>query len=149
MNDACYISEAKAYLLSLSGVTEEMLYLYLHRWRERKPRDMRELFRAFLNHAKNRQGMPNGIGEVDRLSKVLFSFDAHQTVERYPSWSEVFDAVQASGYHPPGRMDKKNSRNYWVTYCKAISSIAKFLSSYKRIEEFDAFVESFLDLSRV
>ena len=40
-------------------------------------------------------------------------------------------------------MEKSNNKSYWVIYCKAILSIAKFLSSYKSIDEFDKFVEGF------
>jgi hypothetical protein len=144
MNEASYIGEAKTYLLAFPGVTEEMLNLHLYYWRGKKPKDMRALFYAFLNHAKNRQGMPNSIGEIDRLSKVLFNFDVYQTANKYSSWNDIFDSIQASNYRPPGRMDKENNKNYWVIYCKAIASISKFLSSYKGIEDFNAFVGNFL-----
>lgn len=144
MNEASYISEAKAYLLALPDVTEEMLNQHLYYWREKKPKDMNALFYAFLNHAKNRQGMPNSIGKINSLSEVLFNFDPYKVASNYSSWSDVFNSIQASGYRPPGRMDKENNKTYWVIYCKAITSISQFLSSYSSIEDFNAFVESFL-----
>jgi hypothetical protein len=40
-------------------------------------------------------------------------------------------------------MDKNNNKNYWVIYCKAILSIAQFLSAYRTISEFNNFIEGF------
>jgi len=74
MNEASYINEAKNYLLGKPGVTEKILNLHLNYWREKKPKDMSKLFHAFLNHAKNRQGMPNSIGNISSLSEALYNF---------------------------------------------------------------------------
>lgn len=143
INEARYIAEAREYLLSLEGVTFEMLDKQLNAWRDKKPRDIPGLFRAFLEHAKNRQGMPNSIGDVGRLKEVLFGFDPYRTSLRYSSWEDVFEAVLVSGYRPPGRMAKANKLNYWVIYCKTIVSVAKFMSAFKGIEEFNSFVDGF------
>lgn len=41
-------------------------------------------------------------------------------------------------------MEKSNNKSYWVIYCKAILSIAQFLSKYSCLEEFEKFVNGFL-----
>ncbi|MCX5882712.1 MAG: hypothetical protein NTU74_13200 [Deltaproteobacteria bacterium] len=132
------------YLLSFDEVTEPMIERHLSEWKERKPTSLIGLFRAFIMHAQNRQGMPNAIGDIDNLSDILFDFRASEILSKYASWGDLFDAIQSSGYTPPGRMQKNNNKSYWVIYCKAIISIAQFLSSYKALQEFDDFVSGFL-----
>jgi hypothetical protein len=138
------IVEAKNYLLSFDIITEDILNAHLNDWKERKPKDINLLFRAFLLHAQNRQGMPNSIGNIDKLNSVLYQFNPRMVVDNYPNWESLFDAIDLGSYKPPGRLDKLNKRSYWVIYCKAIISVANFLSRYISIEEFDTFVEGFL-----
>jgi len=137
------IDLAKKYLLSFDEVSEDMIATHLNEWKNRIPSSIKELFRAFLLHAKNRQGMPNSIGEIDKLSDILFGFDPVLTSKEYCTWDILFDAIKNSTYSPPGRMEKENKRNYWVIYTKSIISIANFLSSYKDIDEFNKFVNGF------
>lgn len=142
MEDIEYFNRARDYLLSFDGVTDELIDRHLNDWRRRKPESISALFKAFLFHAQNRQGMPNSIGDIENLREVLFDFEPAKVTDRYPSWDELFDAVEATG-KAPGRLDKENQRSYWVIYCKAILSIANFLKRYKNIEEFNAFVHGF------
>ncbi|MCA9896616.1 MAG: hypothetical protein H6654_14665 [Ardenticatenaceae bacterium] len=144
MEEIEYVKEARNYLLSFDDVNENILDAQLHEWKERKPTNLEDLFRAFLLHAQNRQGMPNSVGDISNLSSVLCDFQPKKVGEIYSSWEDIFDAIVASEYSPPGRMVKENSKSYWVIYCKSIISVAKFLSSYESISEFDAFVDGFL-----
>lgn len=144
MKEREYLAAAREYLLSFDEVTEQMIDRHLSEWKERKPISLNGLFRAFIMHAQNRQGMPNAIGDIDNLSEILFDFSPSDILSKYVSWEDLFDAIQSSGYTPPGRMQRNNNKNYWVIYCKAIISIAKFLSSYKALQEFDDFVSGFL-----
>lgn len=144
MEEIEYYNEAKDYLLSFDSVTNEMLDAHIDEWKQRKPKTINELFKAFLLHAQNRQGMPNSIGDIKRLSSALFEFDHIEVKKNYCDWGALFDAIVRSNYTPPGRMVRSNNRSHWVVYCKSIISIAEFLSSYKEIEEFEAFVEGFL-----
>jgi hypothetical protein len=144
MEEREYLAAAKDYLLSFDEVNEQMIDRHLSEWKERKPTSLNGLFRAFIMHAQNRQGMPNAIGDIDKLSDILFDFNPSDILSKYASWGDLFDAIQASGYTPPGRMQRNNNKNYWVIYCKAIISIAQFLSSYKALQEFDDFVSGFL-----
>lgn len=139
-----YYNKAKAYLLSFDSVTEQMLEDHIGDWQKRKPLTIKELFKAFLVHAQNRQGMPNSIGDIERLSKILFGFDHVKIGKTYGDWEALFDAIKNDDYSPPGRMVKENNKSHWVIYCKAIISIVEFLSGYKTLEEFNKFVEGFL-----
>lgn len=144
MEEKEYIQKARDYLLSFEKVTDEVIDAHLKHWKVQKPKTISELFRAFLLHAKNRQGMPNSIGDIEDLSSVLCNFMPSEVSKRYLSWSELFDAIVLGDYNPPGRLEKENNKSYWVIYCKSIISIADFLASYSSIEEFDEFVRGFL-----
>ena len=144
MQEIEYYNKAKEYLLSFDSVTKEMLEAHIDEWKNRKPESIRELFKAFLGHAQNRQGMPNSIGDIEKLSSILFEFDHIKINDEYRDWGALFDAIYESDYSPPGRMVKSNNKSHWVIYCKAIISIANFLSSYESIEDFHNFVIGFL-----
>lgn len=144
MKEIEYYNKAKEYLLSFDSVTNEMLEKQFSEWKDRKPKTIQQLFKAFLDHAKNRQGMPNSIGDVKKLSPILFNFDHLEVKTAYRDWESLFDAIQQSNYSPPGRMVKSNNKSHWVIYCKAIISITDFLASYKTLDEFYEFVNGFL-----
>lgn len=144
MQETDYYNKAKAYLLSFDRVTAEMLEEHINEWQNRKPETIEALFKAFLLHAQNRQGMPNSIGDIQKLSELLFDFNHTKVAETYGDWEALFDAVNNSSYKPPGRMVKGNNKSHWVVYSKAIISIARFLSAYKDIGEFHQFVGGFL-----
>ena len=144
MEEIEYYNRARQYLLSFDSVTSDILEDHINEWKTKKPRSIAGLFKAFLVHAQNRQGMPNSIGSIEKLSTVLFDFDHIKVNEKYHDWESLFDAISQSGYKPPGRMIKSNNKSHWVIYCKAIVSIAQFLSSYKTLDEFELFVNGFL-----
>ena len=145
-SETTYYNEAIDYLLTFDGITKDVLdeYTNKEKWKSRKPNDMKELFKRFLHHAKNKQGMPNSIGNVGKLSEILFNFNHNKIIAEYRTWEDVFDAIQDSNYRPPGRMEKYNNRSYWVQYCKSIMSIANFISNYKNLDEWNEFVNGFL-----
>ncbi len=134
---------AREYLLSFDGTSEEMLDAHLTEWRTRKPGNIRGLFRAMIEHAQNRQGRPNSIGNIDRLGELLFDFDPHLVAKKYEGWKDIFDAIARSAYRPSGRFDKTNAKSIWVQYCKSILSCAKFLADFRDLDEFDRFIEGF------
>jgi hypothetical protein len=144
MGQRNYFDQAREYLLSFDGVTDAIIEVHLNEWETRKPSNINELFRAFLTHAQNRQGMPNSIGDIDRLGPVLLGFNPREVTKLYTSWETLFDAIKAGAYRPPGRLEKNNARSYWVIYCKSILSIAGFLGRYQALEEYDRFVAGFL-----
>lgn len=144
MREVEYYYKAKEYLLSFDSVTDDMLEAHINEWKGRKPDSIKKLFKSLLGHAQNRQGMPNSIGDIEHLSSVLYGFDHMEVNKNYSDWVSLFDAIIASGYRPPGRMVKENNKSHWVIYCKAIISIAEFLSAYKSLDEFQTFVDGFL-----
>lgn len=144
MEQANYFEQARTYLLSFDGVTSALIEEHLDEWKTRRPSSINGLFRAFLTHAQNRQGMPNSIGDIDRLASVLFGFDPREVAKRYSSWQDLFDAIESGTNRPPGRLDKGNAKSYWVIYCKSILSIADFLGRYQSLEEYERFVSGFL-----
>lgn len=144
MEEIEYYNKAKEYLLSFDSVSEEMLDAHLSEWKLKRPKTIQELFRSFLMHAKNRQGMPNSIGNIEELFPMLFGFDHNEVNKKYNNWESLFDAIYESSYSPPGRMIKSNNRSHWVIYCKSIISIAEFLVAYKGLDQFNKFVNGFL-----
>lgn len=136
-------NKAKEYLLGFRGITDEILNKQLAFPGHNRPNNKETLFKRMIDHSKNRQGMPNAIGDTSALSKCLYDFDADKVIENYESWENLFDTIQVK-CSPPGRMVKNNPHNYWVIFCKSILSIAKFLSRFKKIGDFDAYVKQFI-----
>jgi len=135
---------AKEYLLSFEGVTEEIINRHLKDWNEGKPENLSEICKKMVSSAKNRGGMPNYIGDIEKLSKYVYDFDPHEISNYYSSWNELFDKIEQN-YDPPGRMEKNNSKNAWVQFTKSIITISKFLMRFEDKEEFDNFVQNFND----
>ncbi|MBC8147926.1 MAG: hypothetical protein H8E98_08100 [Bacteroidetes bacterium] len=144
MVESEYYYKAKEYLLSFDSITDDILNIHLNEWMHGNPKSIDELFRVFLEHAQNRQGMPNSIGNIENLSPILFGFNYLKVREKHGNWEALFDAISEGEYSPPGRMVKSNSRSHWVIYCKAIISIVEFLSTYKSFMQFQDFVNGFL-----
>ena len=139
-----YFTQARQYLLSFEGVTHSIIDAHLHDWKQRKPNDIAELFQAMLLHAQNRQGMPNTIGSISRLKKLLFGFNPRKVIEHYSTWDVLFDAISEAAHVPVSRFDKANAKSYWVIYCKSIISCADFLRRYSSMQQFDEFVGGFM-----
>jgi len=131
------------YVLSKSQNDKEKLEYYLSEWKYRKPDTIKQLYRNLLMHAQNRQGMPNSIGNIDNLAPFLFDFDPKEVYNHYDGWRSLFVQIE-NNYTPPGRMEIKNSRNYWVIYSKSIISTAKFLSKFNTFKEFEEYINQFV-----
>lgn len=163
MDEKEYFTEAIAYLRN--KITEEIPYakkevvdeildnhLGCKQWENRKPKNMPKLFKAFLHHAKNRQSMPNTIGNIENLSEVLFHFDHVKVNNQYTKWERIFEAIYKNHPSIAVQMDEAKKRkegkrvgvSHWESYCKSIISIAEFLSPYKTLDEFRDFVKSFI-----
>jgi len=135
--------QARAYLLSFPAVTEAILNQQLAFPEQNRPRTKSDLFRRMIEHARNRQGMPNAIGETDRLSPFLENFDADAVFVKYQRWEDLFDTIKRH-YKPPGRMESSNPHNFWVIFCKSILSIAKYLRRFATIQDFDRYAGQFI-----
>lgn len=134
---------ARQYLLEFDGVTNRIIDDHLS-WKKTSINDLSDLFRLMIDHAKNRQGMPNAIGNVDLLRKVLFNFNHSRVLEKYQTnWGDLFDEIKRS-VNVPARMVKSNTHNYWVIYCKSILSIALFVNRFDSINAFRTYVDQFI-----
>ncbi len=131
------------YLLAYEEITEEILEKHLRAWKGREVKNLNDLFKRMVFHSQNRQGMPNSIGNINKLSPLLYDWDCKKVAESYRSWGELFNTIKQSTYTPPGRMMKDNPHNYWVQFTKSIISIASFVSRFEDIEKFNTFVEVF------
>ncbi len=134
---------AKAYLLSFEEIDNIIIQKHLNNWQNGKPLSMDKLLLAILHSVIDRQGVSNSIGDLENLRPFLYNFEPTQIKETYGSdWDKLFDTIQKS-YTPPGRMERNNSKNYWVIFCKSTLSASQFLSRFPSIEEFDKFVSQF------
>jgi len=137
------VDQTYEYVLEKSHGNREKLDYYLTEWQFRKPKNIQELYRNLLETAKNRQGMPQSIGDVSKLREILFDFNPKEIYNSYNNWEELFYKIQAD-YSPPGRMEISNSRNYWVIYTKSIISTSKFLSRFETLDSFTKYVNQFV-----
>jgi hypothetical protein len=134
---------ARAYLLSFDGVNDELIDIHLFEWKKGKKTSIPKLYRSMLNHAKNRQSMPNTIGDVEKLSEILFKFNPAKVVAEYDDHFDLIDAIKKANIKTPVKIDKNNNRSHWSIYLKSAISSAKFLAAFKKADEFHDFVESF------
>ena len=96
-----------------------------------------------MESLKNKQSMPNSIGDINKLKKFVLNFNPKKVNKIYGNeWKALFKKIKDS-YTPPGPMNIKNERSYWVVYVKGILSSAKFLSNFNSVKEFDKFAKSF------
>ncbi len=143
MNNIEYFNIGKEYLLGFDQVTEKMIDSQLNEWKSRKVNTLPDVYKAILNCAKNRQGMPNSIGKIENIQHLLFDFDHKKVLAKYVAWDALFDSIDQDEYTPPGRMEKYNNKNFWVIYCKAIVSVAEFLQLFDKYDDFDKFIKGF------
>jgi hypothetical protein len=135
--------EARRYLLSFDGIDEAIIERHLDEWRSNIPKSLEDVFYGMLDSVRNRQGMPNAIGEIDKLQLCLYNFNPRTVIKEYENdWRRIFTRIK-NECPPPGQMDVENPRSYWVIFCKSIVSAANFLSRYSDLRQFNTFVETF------
>lgn len=133
----------EAYKFLKSRVGKDILEKQLKHYYTYKPKTVNDIFKRLMESLKNKQGMPNSIGDVGKLRKFVFNFDPKKVNLFYGNdWKSLFKKIK-NDYTPPGPMNIKNERSYWVIYAKGILSSADFLSNFKSVKEFDKFVRSF------
>lgn len=143
MEKSVIYNKAKDYLLSFKEINENILNEHIIFNESNCPKDIESLFIKMLEHAKNRQGMPNSIGPINKLKRFLYSFNPNKVLKNYSNWENIFLKIQ-NNYSPPGRMDINNSRNYWVIFSKSVYSIAEYLTNFKSIDDFYNYVNQFI-----
>jgi hypothetical protein len=137
------LRNARTYLMSFDGVTSEVLDAHLQNWQRLRKDSLAGIYRSLLHHAKNRQAMPNTIGDVARLQGVFFGFDPIQVAARYETYEEILEQIVAQNVPVAGRIDPSNKRSHWVIYAKSALSAARFLRAFPTAKAFHDFVQSF------
>lgn len=137
------VKNAREYLLSFNGISTSILDNHLENWRRLQKDTLNDLYKALLNHAKNRQSMPNTIGDIERLNIVFFNFDPIQVSKNYQTYRDVLHEISCLRIPTSGIIDPENQKSHWVIFSKAALSSANFLSKFETSESFHRFVQSF------
>lgn len=91
---------------------------------------MSAFYLRLLKSLVNRQGMPNSIGEIERLRDVLCSFSPKRVADTYGvDWKLLFSTIKKE-VKPSSRMNIDTPQNYWVVFSKGALDSATFLSSF-------------------
>jgi|GEM_PF-1343071 len=101
MDNKEIFNKAKEYLLSFHEINEEILNNHLNEWKNKKPKDLKELFEKMCFHSQNRRDMPNSIGDINKISSFVYYWDYKQVNKNYDSWEKLFDTIESSKYTPP------------------------------------------------
>lgn len=130
-------------LLSMlpQGLTEDDLDKYLQGNRF-NPKDLKEVYKAFIRTAQNYQFMPNVIQFDNRentIAEILHDFDYKYVCTLNPD--DLFDEFKSAF----GISSEKS----WRLWSKAVVDSAKFICPFKSIDEFNEFVTKSNDLKTV
>ena len=91
---------------------------------------MSAFYLRLLKSLVNRQGMPNSIGDIERLRIVLCNFSPKKIAGIYgKDWSILFRKIEKE-VKPSSRMDIDTPQNYWVVFSKGALDGAAFLASF-------------------
>lgn len=106
------------------------------------PKDLKEVYRAFIRTAQNYQFMPNVIQFDNRentIAEILHDFDYKYVFTLNPD--DLYDDFKSTF----GISSEKS----WRLWSKAVVDSAKFICPFKSINEFDEFVTKSKDLKTV
>ena len=142
INQQLYETAYKMLLSMLpQRLTEKDLDKYLQGNRF-NPKDLKEVYRAFIRTAQNYQFMPNVIQFDNRentIAKILHNFDYKYVCTLNPD--VLFDEFKSAF----GISSEKS----WRLWSKAVVDSAKFICPFKSINEFNEFVTKSKDLKMV
>lgn len=138
-------SEARKYLLDFDEINEDILEKHLDNYKIGAATSIEELLKKILNSVKNKQAMPNTIGDIDKLGPYLCDFNPKQIIIVFENnWEKVFYKIK-NEYKPKGKFDINKPQSYWVIFCKSVISAAHFVNKFSTIEDFNAFVTYFYE----
>ena len=142
INQQLYETAYKILLSMLpQRLTENDLDKYLQGDRS-NPKDLKEVYKAFIRTAQNYQFMPNVIqfdNREDKIAEILHDFDYKYVCTLNPD--NLYDEFKSAF----GISSEKS----WRLWCKAVVDSAKFICPFKSINEFDDFVTRSQDLKTV
>jgi len=135
--------EAYNYLLSFDEINKQTIEKHLKLWKTRKVNSLNDVYLRMLKSIKNKQGMPNSIGNVEDLKPFLGNFSPKRVLKKYESnWKKLFMEIKESK-QVNSRMKISTPQNFWVVFCKGAISAASYLTKFKSLKEFTDFVEMF------
>ena len=143
MSSPPLVRKARKYLLSFDGVTDEILDDHLTHWKDGRQDTLSRIYQKFIHHAKNRQGMPNTIGDISRLEGVLFGFNPKKVAKIYTTHFDLLTQIKKEKVKTAGKIDPHNNKSHWVIYAKSVLSAAHFLQRFETAQSFHDFVGSF------
>jgi len=137
-------SLARAYLLTIEGVTEELIDANIAPPKQRREK-LSDLYCRLLESAQNAGMGPNVIGKsvggLDNLGqKLLCNFDPQAVLKKYDGdWERVLVDITTN----LNSRIRIGSRSLWPRFCKAIISGATFLTQFKTADEFYKWADFF------
>ncbi|MFH1871100.1 MAG: hypothetical protein ABIK82_17400 [Pseudomonadota bacterium] len=98
-----------------------------------------------LKSLTNRQGMPNSIGDIERIRGVLCNFSPKKVADVYgKDWKLLFRTIKKD-VKPSSRMDIDIPQNYWVVFSKGALDCATFLSGFASAKALATEITHFAD----
>lgn len=143
MNAPPLVRKARKYLLSFDGVTDGVLDDHLTHWKNGRRDTLSGIYEKIIQNAKNRQGMPNTIGDHLRFKGVLLGFDPKKVAKKYKSHLDLLAQIKKENIKTAGKIDSHNNKSHWVIYAKSVLSAARFLQRFETAQSFHDFVGSF------
>ncbi len=137
---------ARGYLLSLNGVTPEILDKHLSLSVDERPNSLAGIYKHLLETAQNANMGPKVIGQaiggIDKLNVLLCGFEPVEVVVKYgDNWNVVLNDI-VTQLKPRGKI-RKSSRSLWPRFCKTITSGANFLTKFNNASGFYKWVDFF------
>lgn len=107
-----------------------------------KPKTFNEIYLRLLKSLINKRGMPNSIGDIERLQPLFFGFDHQKTLQEYKDWESLFKEIKTQ-INPTSTMRKSDPHNYWVIFCRGSLSAATYLTRFATPKDFLGFINDF------
>jgi hypothetical protein len=137
---------AREYLLSLEGVTSEMLDRHLSPSADERPDTLAGIYRRLLEAAQSPNMSPTVIGQaiggVEKLADLLCGFQPAAVMGKYgDNWEAILDDI-VTQLNPRGKI-RRSPRSLWPRFCRTITSGAEFLAQFKGSSDFYKWVDLF------
>jgi len=141
-------NEARDYLLSKKGVTNDIIEYHLNLYQRVRPHSINDVYRRLVSTLTNKQGVPNWIGPIENLEPFFENYSPKAVLSKYTDWEALIDTIQESEFEPPAPIDKTNNRNTWVHFTKGAIDGASLLSRFETVYEFNEFVNKYTQNGR-
>jgi len=145
------IRDKKAYELALtflvnldSRITNEVIEKHISESEYDRPDNLTDIFKRFIDSARNAQMKRNVIGDIQRLEEPLCGFEYTALLQKYDGDPQKLLEYIVENVKGINR-SRLTDRGIWPRYCRSIISAALFLSRFRTAQEFHDFVKFFHD----